>query len=100
MSNSPIGPDSAATSFHFSYRLRISRGAFLSCLSNRRCSAIRHTHLNYEHIINDMSSDPERVLALGIPRPVKMHVLPLAADLLPDPRLFDAPDVNLAAGVE
>jgi len=29
-------------SFHFSYRLRISRGADASCLSTRRCSSIRH----------------------------------------------------------
>ena len=36
---------------------------------------------------------------LRVPRPMKMHVLPFAADLLPDARFLHAADVNLAAGV-
>lgn len=39
----PGGPESLATSFHFSYRTSISRGTAVdSCLSTRRCSSMRH----------------------------------------------------------
>src|SRR3970040_388796 len=42
ISRNPGGPDSMAMSFHFSYRMRISRGADDSCLSTRWCSSMRH----------------------------------------------------------
>jgi hypothetical protein len=40
---------------HFSYRLRISRGADDSCLSTRRCSSMRHM-LHWAYTIYGMSS--------------------------------------------
>ena len=38
----PGGPDRIATSFHFSYRFRMSRGALARCRSTRRCSKTCH----------------------------------------------------------